>query len=163
MRNNEQDPHGGDHAAPSPSTQGDAQQGSGGVGSGHATSTPRQGGSQPHLGSQAAQARSTAPGGSGLNEGSNAAEIRARPAGGPSDLKAVDRAGREDAIERADERTGRSPDERARNIGAQTPGDPGTQLSQPEGDGNYQREGDTDVPLAGAPMRIRIGIDRRAS
>jgi hypothetical protein len=35
----------------------------------------------------------------------------------------------------------------SRNIGAQTPGDPGANLSQPLGDGNYLRIGDADVPL----------------
>jgi hypothetical protein len=35
----------------------------------------------------------------------------------------------------------------SRNIGAQTPGDPGANLSQPLGDGNYLRVGDADVPL----------------
>ena len=133
------------------SALGNAQQGTGGVGSGEATGTPRQAGSQPHLGSQAGKTHPAAPGGTALNEGSNAAEAGARSAGSSADLDALDKARRDEAIELADERTERSPDDRARNIGADTPGDPGAQLSQPEGDGNYQRDGDNEIPLVGNP------------
>jgi hypothetical protein len=52
-----------------------------------------------------------------------------------------------DLIEQADERTEESARERPRDVGAETPGDPGEQMSQPLGDGNYVREGDSDTPL----------------
>lgn len=54
-----------------------------------------------------------------------------------------------DLIEQADDRTGQSARERARDVGAQTPGDPGEFLSQPLGEGNYVRQGDREEPLRG--------------
>ncbi|WP_431637852.1 hypothetical protein ACQVBX_08355 [Dyella sp. KULCS107] len=58
-------------------------------------------------------------------------------------------ADRLDLIEQADDRTEESARERARDVGAQTPGDPGDLLSQPLGEGNYVREGDREEPLRG--------------
>ncbi|HET6432675.1 hypothetical protein [Dyella sp.] len=73
---------------------------------------------------------------------------------GPADAgkdgeRAADGAGRDrlDLIEQADERTEESARERARDVGAETPGDPGEQMSQPLGDGNYLREGNGNTPL----------------
>lgn len=54
-----------------------------------------------------------------------------------------------DLIEQADDRTEESARERAHDVGAQTPGDPGDLLSQPLGEGNYVREGDLEEPLRG--------------
>ena len=54
-----------------------------------------------------------------------------------------------DLIEQADDRTEESARERERDVGAQTPGDPGDLLSQPLGEGNYVREGDREEPLRG--------------
>lgn len=54
-----------------------------------------------------------------------------------------------DLIEQADNRTEESVRERERDVGAQTPGDPGDLLSQPLGEGNYVREGDLEEPLRG--------------
>ena len=54
-----------------------------------------------------------------------------------------------DLIEQADDRTEQSARERARDVGAQTPGDPGDFLSQPLGEGNYVRQGDREEPLRG--------------
>ena len=137
-------------------TQGDGQQGTGGVASGRATSTPNQNGSQPHLGSQ--PDADSAPGGSGQS-GSDSSE-------GIAAVDRIDQAGisghsgtsaqtpdasadRLDTIEEADDRTAQSGRERVRDIGARTPGDPGELLSQPLGDGNYQKQGAAQVPLAG--------------
>ncbi len=100
---------------------GNGQQGTGGIGTGQATSTPNQQGSQPHLGSQ--PDTHSAPGGTGQS-GSDSSEATAT----------ADRAGATD-----------------RDIGAKTPGDPGDLLSQPQGDGNYVKHGDQQMPLAGAP------------
>jgi hypothetical protein len=38
--------------------------------------------------------------------------------------------------------------DRTGNMGAETPGNPGELMSQPTGDGNYLREGDSDTPIA---------------
>ena len=72
------------------SVSGNAQQGSGGIASGQATSTPDQRGSQPHLGSQAGQAGQAgdAAGGTGENEGNN--DDRVGIPGGPDEVDAVD-------------------------------------------------------------------------
>jgi hypothetical protein len=68
------------------SGSGDGQQGTGGIASGEATSTPRQHGSQPHLGSQPGHVGS-APSGSGENEGAN--EDRVGIPAGPDEIDAV--------------------------------------------------------------------------
>jgi hypothetical protein len=68
---------------------GDGQQGTGGIASGEATSTPSQRGSQPHLGSQPGHAGG-APGGSGENEGGN--EDQAGIPGGGDEIDAMARA-----------------------------------------------------------------------
>ena len=49
-----------------------------------------------------------------------------------------------EAIEIADKRTKLTPDDLARNVGAETDGDPGT-AGTPEGDGNSQRSGNEDM------------------
>ncbi|WP_458068506.1 hypothetical protein [Rhodanobacter sp. BL-MT-08] len=49
-----------------------------------------------------------------------------------------------EAIEIADKRTKLTPDDLARNVGAETDGDPGTP-GTPQGDGNSQRSGDEDM------------------
>jgi hypothetical protein len=110
--------------------QGNGQQGTGGLDNGQATGTPGQDGRQPHLGSRLDA--DSAPGGSGLSERT-------------SDTGITD--------DHADEHTRQSPRERERDIGAQTPGDPGDLLSQPLGDGNYEKEGDEQIPLNGDPDR----------
>jgi hypothetical protein len=132
------------------------QQGSGGVASGQATATgtPDQNRRQPHPGSQ--PDANGAPGGSG-QDGSDSSE-------GIAAVDDIDQAGisshagspaqaaaggdRLDTIEQADDRTAQSARDRARNIGAQTPGDPGDLLSQPLGEGNYRKQGDAQLPLA---------------
>jgi hypothetical protein len=135
---------------------GDGQQGTGGVASGQATSTPDQNGRQPHLGSQ--PDANSAPGGSGQS-GSDSSEGIAGVdridqtgisghSGSPAQTSGPS-ADRLDTIGQADDRTAQSDRDRARDIGAQTPGDPGDLLSQPLGDGNYQKQGDAQVPLAG--------------
>lgn len=43
--------------------------------------------------------------------------------------------------------TGDRSSQAGRDVGAQTPGDPGDLLSQPLGDGNYRKRGDAQVPL----------------
>ena len=65
---------------------GDGQQGTGGIVSGEATSTPSQQGSQPHLGSQPGHA-GDAPGGSGENEGANEDRVGIPP--GTDEIDAV--------------------------------------------------------------------------
>ena len=75
-----------DNKQPSEFGSGDGQQGTGGIASGEATSTPRQHGSQPHLGSQPGHVGS-APGGSGENEGAN--EDRVGIPAGPDEIDAV--------------------------------------------------------------------------
>lgn len=153
-----------DHAGAKAHGQG--QQGDGGLENGHATGRPNQGGKQPHLGSQ--PDAGSAADGTGLGESeSDSGSDRA------SDIAAVDRidqagvsgqrgpdvgavgatSDRLDDIGRADERTEQSARERERDIGAQTPGDPGDLLSQPLGDGNYKKEGDEQIPLNGDPDR----------
>lgn len=142
---------------------GDHQQGTGGLGSGQATSTPGQNGRQPHLGSQ--PDAGSAAGGTGLSEsdsmaGSPAVDRigqagRADP-GGAADTQAA-APDRLDDIERADDRTPQSSRERQRDIGAQTPGDPGDLLSQPLGDGNYRKQGDEQIPLSGNPDPVTGG------
>jgi len=72
------------------SIQGDAQQGTGGIASGQATSTPHQQGSQPHLGSRAGHG-ADAPGGTGENEGAD--DDRAGTPSGPDEIDAVDALG----------------------------------------------------------------------
>jgi hypothetical protein len=67
-------------------SSGDGQQGTGGIASGEATSTPSQRGSQPHLGSQPGHA-GNAPGGSGENVGAN--EDRVGIPSGPDEIDAV--------------------------------------------------------------------------
>jgi len=149
--------------------RGRGQQGTGGVENGQATGTPTQGGKQPHLGSQ--PDADSGAGGTGLseNDSDGAADIAAvdridevgmsgqqgpdtDATGAASGADATDtRSDRLDDIERADERTEQSARERERDIGAQTPGDPGDLLSQPLGDGNYQKQGDEQIPLAGNP------------
>jgi hypothetical protein len=111
------------HSAP-----GDGQQGTGGVDSGQATGAPSPSGRQPHLGSQ--PDTHSAPGGSGQS-GEDSSEGAA----------AADR------MDRAEDRTRQAERDRQRDIGAQTPGDPGDLLSQPLGDGNYRKQGDAQVPL----------------
>jgi hypothetical protein len=51
-----------------------------------------------------------------------------------------------DTIEIADERTERTKRDLERNIGAETPGDPGSS-GAPHGDGNSVRGRDADLPL----------------
>lgn len=148
---------------------GDGQQGTGGVESGQATSTPNQNGRQPNLGSQ--PDADSAAGGSGLSDGDSSASIAGvdridqvglagqhapgagADAGADADAQtaATDRL---DAIEQADDRTAQSTRECERDIGAQTPGDPGDLLSQPLGEGNYQKQGDQQIPLPGNPDPI---------
>ena len=60
--------------------------------------------------------------------------------------KADKKAKRLEAIEIADERTERTPDDLARNVGAETDGDPGT-AGTPQGDGNSVRSGDADISI----------------
>ena len=120
---------------------GDGQQGTGGVAGGQATSTSNQNGRQPHLGNQ--PGANSAPSGSGQSGSDRSAGI--------ADVDRIDQAGisghsgspaqtsaassdRLDTIEQAD--------------AVHSPGDPGALLSQPLGDGNYQKQGGTQVPLA---------------
>ena len=53
-------------------------------------------------------------------------------------------------IEMADDRTNGSKQDRDRNVGAETAGDPGAG-GLPHGDGNTIRSGDTDAPLNSGP------------
>ncbi len=103
---------------------GNGQQGTGGIGSGQAGSTPDQRGRQPHLGSK--PDTDSAPGGTGQNDGErfDGATV--------TDSKAAVR----DASS-------------TRDIGAPVPSDPGQLLSQPQGDGNYIKQGNQQTPLAG--------------
>lgn len=50
------------------------------------------------------------------------------------------------AIEIADDRTNQSKRDRARNVGAESSGDPGA-AGAPTGSGNTLRNGDSDLPL----------------
>jgi hypothetical protein len=111
------------HGAPA-----NGQQNTGGVDSGQATGASTQTGRQPHPGSQ--PDAHGAAGGSGQDGGDSSEGIAAA-----------------DRMERAADRTGQSERDRQRDIGAQTPGDPGDLLSQPLGDGNYRKQGDAQVPL----------------
>ena len=106
--------------------QGNGQQGTGGIGSGQATSTPDQHGRQPHLGSK--PDTDSAPGGTGQNDGERFEDTT------PTDSSAKSRHVSGD-----------------RDIGAHTPGGTGDLLSQPQGDGNYIKQGDRQTPLAGTP------------
>ena len=60
--------------------------------------------------------------------------------------KVANKADRLEAIEIADERTEKTPDDLARNVGAETDGDPGN-AGTPNGDGNLVRSGDADLPI----------------
>lgn len=153
--NNQQAGHAGAGA------HGDGQQGTGGLGNGQAAGTPDQDGKHPHLGSR--PGAGSGAGGTGLSESESdsAADIaavdRIDQAGVSGQRKPNGAAGatsdRLEDIEHADERTEQSSRERGRDIGAQSPGDPGNLLSQPLGDGNYQKQGDEQIPLNGDPDR----------
>jgi hypothetical protein len=146
----------------------DGQQGTGGVASGQATSTPDQNGRQPHLGSQ--PDANSAPGGSGQGGSDSSEGIAAvdridqagvsGQSGSPTQTPDAS-TGRLDTIDEADDRTAQSGQDRARDIGAQTPGDPGDLLSRPLGDGNYRKQGDVQVPLANRNDSSRDGGTRR--
>lgn len=60
--------------------------------------------------------------------------------------KSSKKADRLAAIEMADDRTSRPKREIDRDVGAETPGDPGAS-GAPQGDGNTIRSRDADVPL----------------
>lgn len=152
--------------------RGDGQQGTGGLENGQASGTPDRRGKQPHLGSRPDAA--SGAGGTGLSETGNdsAAGIPAvdridqvgvsghqgttadATGGNPAAGATGDTSNRLDTIERADERTGHTPREDNRDVGAQTPGDPGDLLNQPLGDGNYQKDGDEQIPLTGNPDAV---------
>jgi hypothetical protein len=61
-------------------------------------------------------------------------------------VRSAPKPGRLGAIEIADVRTERTKRELERNVGAETPGDPGSSGSA-HGDGNIVRSGDADLPL----------------
>lgn len=150
MGNNDRNEDGG---------QGNGQQGTGGIGSGRATSTPNQRGGQPHLGNAANRSPQSAPGGTGETEGASEASMMAHA--DLEEIGAMDRgrantgtrasrhSDRLDAIELADDRTDALNPRRgaAANDAA---GDLGDVLSHPANNKGYISDANRETPTLGA-------------